>query len=251
MKRKLAASLLAAAIFAGGAALAQAPGTPAGASAGAPAGPPPGGGPGGPGIGMRGPRKPAAVLTNPGPTQCATLGDFLAYVNLPCGESGGLPLPPASADQLEKNKELVLRFYAGDTDTLAANFIQHDPAEPSTRKAWLGFFQYRARTHDSVYKPTMGGKTGYGDTPEDADGKDINYLVAEGDIVVAIRFRWYPWPGGPEPIYQGTFIDVWRVKNGKLVEQWCSATPNDATAEGIVLAKKEGNWFKYKNMNEQ
>ena len=246
MKRILAASLLVASIFAGGASFAQAPGSPAPAAA------PPVPGPGGPaGMRMRGPRKPAAVLTHPGPTECATLADFLAYTNLTCGESGGLPLPPASADQLEKNKELVLRFYAGDMSAIADNFIQHDPAEPSTRAAWVGFFAYRGRTHDSVYKPNVGGPTGYGLTPQDGDGKDINYLVAEGDIVVAIRFRWYPWPNGPEPVYKGTFIDVWRVKDGKLAEQWCSATPNDATADGIALAKKEGKWFKYKNMNEQ
>ncbi len=229
--------ILAAALLATGASLAQ-------------SGPPPGAGPG-PGAGPMPPRKPVAVMTHPGPTSCATIADFLAYVNLPCGESGGLPLPAATPEQLEKNKELALRFYAGDTDVLADQFIQHDPAEPSTKKAWKQFFQYRMRTHDTVYKPTVGGKMGYGDTPVDADGKDINYLVAEGDIVVAIRFRWYPWPNGPEPVYKGLFIDVWRVKDGKLAEQWCSSTPNDATADGIRLAQKEGKWFKYKNFNEQ
>lgn len=198
-----------------------------------------------------GPRKTPAVLTHPGITSCATIADFLAYVDLPCGESGGLPLPPASADQLEKNKELVLRFYAGDRDVLADNFIQHDPAEPSTRQGWSNFMKYRMGAKDTAYGPTLGGKMGYGTTPEDADGKDINYLVAEGDMVVAIRFRWFPWPNGPEPIYKGIFVDVWRVKDGKLAEQWCSATPGDASMSAINRAKQNGDWVKFKNMNEQ
>ena len=201
------------------------------------------------------PRKPAAVLTHPGPTACATIADFLAYVNLPCGESGGLPLPPASAQQLEQNKELVLRFYAGDRAVLADKFIQHDPAEPSSRVAWSEFLGGKLDAKEmaamAARRPHLGGPMGYGVTPVDADGKPINYLIAEGDMVVAIRFRWWAWPNGPVPIYKGTFVDIWRIKDGKLAEQWCSSTPDDAQLPRIEAAMRDGRWVKYKNMNEQ
>ncbi|MFT3905671.1 MAG: hypothetical protein QM718_05145 [Steroidobacteraceae bacterium] len=86
-------------IFGTGAALAQnaAPANAAAEGMGAP----PGMGPGGPG-GSRAPREVPA-RTNPGITQCATIADFLAYKDLPCAQTGGLPLPAATPAQLEKN----------------------------------------------------------------------------------------------------------------------------------------------------
>lgn len=198
-----------------------------------------------------GARKPGEASVHPGITRCAKESDFLAYHDLPCAQSGGLPLPGANSALLEHNKELVLRFYQGDTSVIADQFIQHDPAEPSTRTAWLKFFQYRMRTAGSQKKPDLGGPMGYGKVPVDASGSPVEYLVAEGDMVIAMRFRWWPWENGPEPIYKGLFVDVWRVSHDQLVEQWCSATPEDATASGIALAKQEGAWVKFKNMNEQ
>ncbi|MFT3905670.1 MAG: hypothetical protein QM718_05140 [Steroidobacteraceae bacterium] len=147
----------------------------------------------------------------------------------------------------------MLRFYQGDMEVIADDFIQHDPAEPSTRKAWQEFFGYRMKANQitGTKKPALGGAMGYGVTPVDGNKQDINYLIAEGDIVIAMRFRWWEWPGGPDSVYKGVFADIWRVKNGKLAEQWCTCTPEDATAVGIEMAKKDGKWVKFKNLNEQ
>ena len=244
--RRLALSLGAA--FMVGAAWAQAPApapeVPAAPGTGANPGPP-----AGPGRA----RPTPAALTNPGVTRCATQADFLAYHNLSCPQTGGMPLPAATAAQLEKNKELVLRFYQGDRSVIADNLIQHDPAEPSTRKAWEEFFGYRMKANQANHtsRPNLGGPMGYGVTPVDGNNQDINYLIAEGDIVIALRFRWWDWPGGPEPVYKGVFADIWRIKDGKLAEQWCTGTPEDATATGIEMAKRDGKWVKFKNLNEQ
>lgn len=201
--------------------------------------------------GTRPPRQPSAAQLHPGPTQCATAADFLAYHDLSCAQTGGLPLPKTTDAQREHNKELVLRFYQGDMSVLADQFIQHDPAEPSTKAAWNKFFSYRMRAGGSTKKPELGGPMGYGKVPVDQGGSPVEYLVAEGDIVVAMRFRWWPWEDGPEPIYKGLFVDVWRVDHDQLVEQWCTATPADASPRGIDMAKQEGSWVKFKNMNEQ
>ncbi|MGC3980230.1 MAG: hypothetical protein QM808_03135 [Steroidobacteraceae bacterium] len=214
---------------------------------------PPAGAPGMDAGGMGARQREVYALTTPGVTKCATEADFLAYKDLSCPQTGGFPLPKASAEQLEKNKELVIRFYQGDRSVIADNLIQHDPGEPSTRKAWEEFFSYRMKGNaaSNTKKPELGGPMGYGVTPVDSTGSPVNYLIAEGDMVVALRFRWWEWPGGPEPIFKGVFADIWRVKDGKLAEQWCTCTPEDTSPAGTEMAKKDGKWIKFKNLHEQ
>jgi predicted SnoaL-like aldol condensation-catalyzing enzyme len=167
---------------------------------------------------------------------------FLTNQNLPFAQTNGNWLPPVSAEQLEKNKRLVLRFYGGDRSVLADDFIQHDPGEPSTRVAWTEFMKHRMEGKGP--RPSVGGKPGYGDTARDSRGKPVNSMIAEGDIVVAVRQRDWDWSGGPEPVFKGIFVDIWRVQNDKLAEQWCSCTPSDAAIDLIQRAKDQGYWKK-------
>lgn len=180
---------------------------------------------------------------------------FLERKNMDTPQSTPLPMQETSPEVMERNKQVVLDFYKVISDHRAwtaanrdkyfdPNFVQHDPAEPSTSKAFFDFFA-------SGFGPPKGAKPGamrrpmmLGKTSNDSNGSPVNWEVAEGDIVVVIRHRNWPWPGGPQPVYQGIFVDVWRLKNFKITDQWCSCTPSDANLPKIFAAMKAGDFPK-------
>lgn len=172
-----------------------------------------------------------------------------------------LPLPKVSEAEREHNKQVVLDFYHKVGDTRAwttenlekyfdPDFIQHDAAEPSTAPAYAQFMA--AITGVGSAAPAAGGASppkgpGFkmpGKTPSDANGSPVQWLIADGDLVVAARRRNWDWPGGPEAVYEGVFVDIWRLKDGKITEQWCSCTPDDAHLKLIAEAKTKGFWKK-------
>jgi predicted SnoaL-like aldol condensation-catalyzing enzyme len=152
---------------------------------------------------------------------------------------------------------VVLDFYhkVGDTRDWSeqsllkyfdANFIQHDPSEPSTAKAYAQFMGGLVpRTPAGNGQPRTGGAYPMpGSTPKDANNSPVEWLFADGDIVVAVRRRNWDWPGGPESVFNGIFVDVWRVQHAKITEQWCSCTLADARLKHIAEAKAAGYWKK-------
>lgn len=87
---------------------------------------------------------------------------------------------------------------------IADDFIQHSPAlQPSGKASLLAHFaEPFARLRQS--KPAV---------------KTV-YVGADGDIVTLIRSLPIPEPGGPGRTYEGFIVDVFRVREGKLVEHW-------------------------------
>ena len=181
-----------------------------------------------------------------------TLG-FLQRKNMTTPQSTPLPMPVTSPAEQQRNKQVVLDFYkvisdhrawtAANRDKyFAPDFRQHDPAEPDTSKAFFDYF-------NQMMPPAAGGKPRprmmmVGTTANDSNGSPVNWMVAEGNAVVVIRHRNWPWPNGPQPVYNGIFVDVWLLKDGKITDQWCSCTPADANLPHIFAAMKAGDFPK-------
>jgi len=186
-----------------------------------------------------------------------TLG-FLERKNMTTPQSTPLPVAQTSDAVRAHNKQVVLDFYkvisdhrawtAANRDKyFAPDFVQHDPAEPSTSAAFFNFFS-------TPMGPPGGGPGGapprrrqmmmLGKAAVDSNGSPVNWEIAEGDMVVVVRHRNWAWPGGPEPVYNGIFVDIWRLKDGKITDQWCSCTPADANLTKIFAMKKIGEFPK-------
>lgn len=173
----------------------------------------------------------------------------------------------------DKNKQVVLDFYKIISDKrqwtdenrkkyFADDFIQHDPAEPNTSAAFFEFFRTMgppagaqgaaaAANAGMAGAPPAAGMGGpmkmVGESSDDSNGSPVNWMVAEGDIVMVARHRNWEWKDGPTPVFNGVWVDIWRLENGKIKEQWCSATPLDANVPKINAAIKDGKFPKTKN----
>jgi predicted SnoaL-like aldol condensation-catalyzing enzyme len=174
---------------------------------------------------------------------------FLERRNLDHPQSTPLPMPQSSWEVREHNKQVVLDFYKIISDKRQwttenarkyfwPDFIQHDPADPDTSSAFFAFFN-TMRPPSSAADAAAGGSPPPGPRKQpgnysvDSNGSPLNWMVAEGDIVVVARHRNWDWKDGPAPVYEGVFVDIWRVVDGKLKEQWCTATPADANLAHI------------------
>ncbi len=173
----------------------------------------------------------------------------------------------------EKNKQVVLDFYKIISDKrqwtdenrkkyFADDFIQHDPAEPNTSAAFFEYFRTMgppagAAGMGAPDAPGMAGGDAagmgggpmkmVGESSDDSNGSPVNWMVAEGDIVMVARHRNWEWKDGPTPVFNGVWVDIWRLENGKIKEQWCSATPSDANVPKIKQSLKDGKFPKNKN----
>jgi predicted SnoaL-like aldol condensation-catalyzing enzyme len=163
-------------------------------------------------------------------------------------------VPEVSRATQQKNKQLVLDFYKSVPDKrdwrwasaskyFAEDFIQHDPKEPSGGKAYAAYMgeATKRRTMD-ISRPAGSGGA---EIPRvvDSNNSPINTLFADGPYVIVVRRVNMPWPGGPVPVYGGFFADIWRLSNGRIVEQWCTCRdtdglPNDFVKEMNVVATK-------------
>lgn len=189
----------------------------------------------------------------------AKLG-FLERRNLTVPQDKPLPMPETSKDVRDRNKQLVLDFYKVISDKrqwtdenrkkyFADDFIQHDPAEPNTSAAFFDYFR-------TMRLPSSAASDGApaaeilkmpGAAAMDSNNSPVNWMVAEGDIVVVARHRNWAWKDGPTPVFNGIWVDIWRLENGKIKEQWCSARQEDANLPKILATIKEGQFPKNKN----
>lgn len=207
----------------------------------------------------------ALLLAHVAPASAATEAElkFLERKNLDTPQSKPFKMKQTSEAVREHNKQVVLDFYKVISDKRQwteenarkyfwPDFIQHDPAEPDTSEAFFSFFRNGMGPpapkpgEKAPERPAGGGMKMVGNTSSDSNGSPVNWMVAEGDIVVVVRHRNWEWKDGPEPVYNGIFVDVWRLVDGKIKEQWCSATPADANLAHIKEFQAKGMFPKTK-----
>ncbi len=124
----------------------------------------------------------------------------------------------ASADpRLAANKRLVYDFWrevfeGGHLELaekyLAESYIQHNPRVPTGRAGFVEFFGKLAK-------------------PRPVEARVVTPLVsivAEGDMVLMSFVRDYPDSRDPGKSYTSTWFDLFRVKEGRIVEHWDAAT---------------------------
>jgi predicted SnoaL-like aldol condensation-catalyzing enzyme len=122
----------------------------------------------------------------------------------------------SSNAQLEANKKLVLDFWhavfeAENADAavnfLAADYIQHNPDMPQGCQGFIDVFSAK-------WKHSKHGVT-YQNPPV--------IVLAEGDLVqLVLRFS-LPEPNDPSKTYNGYWFDLFRVRDGLIVEHWDAA----------------------------
>lgn len=129
-----------------------------------------------------------------------------------------------SADpQLHANKQVVYKIIlelleAGHWDKasqyIADDYIQHNPNAKSGLKPVVQYFTEVLKVQPKPIQPKLTMK--------------IAEVVAEGDLVVVTYARTEKDPRDPSREYNTTWFDMWRIKNGKVVEHWDPALLNEA-----------------------
>ena len=116
--------------------------------------------------------------------------------------------------QLAKNKRLVYDMWrtlleARQLDQadkfMAENYIQHNPAVPTGRAAFVDFFS------------RFGGGP---QTLQDRLAAKLVAIVAEGDLVVLSFVREFDNPNKPGEKYTSTWFDMFRIENDLVAEHW-------------------------------
>lgn len=119
-----------------------------------------------------------------------------------------------SSEEIERNKKVVAEHFemvygVGDNlhlidEHMAEDYIQHNPNAGQGREGVKHFFT-------NVFPLPLPEWLGPSGTVE------VNY-IAEGDFVVRQEIRTH-----------GMLVDVFRVKDGKLIEHWDAFRPNPGT----------------------
>jgi len=137
-------------------------------------------------------------------------------VAMPPGDQAALV--DSGPPELAANKRLAYDLYrmvvAGQLDKLDTvasreNWVNHNPNEES---GYDGMIKYLSNV--------FGDKSG--PLPDALPG--MVTIVAENDIVVLVFARTLKHPDNPEETYTSTWFDMFRVKDGKVVEHWDPAT---------------------------
>lgn len=114
---------------------------------------------------------------------------------------------------LAANKRLVYDFWrevfeAGQMDLatkyMAEGYIQHNPMVPTGRAAFIEFFS-RIRKPSAV---------------EPKVKAPLVAVVAEGDLVMLAFAREHADPKDPAARYTTTWFDMFRIRDGRIVEHW-------------------------------
>lgn len=113
--------------------------------------------------------------------------------------------------KLAANKKLVYDFWrevfvGGQVDKvpgyMAESYIQHNPAVPTGREAFIRFVSSRPKAATPATIP------------------NLVTIRAEGDLVILAFKRDLPEPTDASKTYTSTWFDMFRIENGKIAEHW-------------------------------
>jgi predicted SnoaL-like aldol condensation-catalyzing enzyme len=118
----------------------------------------------------------------------------------------------SSDPKLAANKRLVYDFWRTLLEArhveeapkyMAEDYIQHNPNIPTGRKPFVAFFSTLPKQE---LKPQV--------------SRPLVAIVAEGDLVTLAFVHEEEDPRTPGKKYTTTWFDMFRVKDGKIVEHW-------------------------------
>ena len=163
----------------------------------------------------------------------------LAFAQAPAPLVPANPTPGCTATpaELEANKKAALEFFRpGITGQerialIDPGYIQHNPAfVKGGREAGMSDFNYfKSRFGGQGRRGGGRGGRGRGAAagPRPPQGNALEVVTAECDIVTVIHKGYRQDPTAPAGTFYEVFtFDTFRVRNGKLVEHWDSATIN-------------------------
>jgi predicted SnoaL-like aldol condensation-catalyzing enzyme len=133
----------------------------------------------------------------------------------------------SSDPQLADNKKLVYDFWrvvleAGHFDEtekyMAEDYINHNPNGAQGRQGFINFFKTVFKIKTVPVEPTI--------------KRPLVNILAEGDTVLLTFVSEKDNPSKPGEKYTTTWFDMFRIKNGKIVEHWDNDLMDPAKAAG-------------------
>ena len=145
----------------------------------------------------------------------------------------------ATPAQIEANKKAAMAFFAPGADRVALadpSYKQHNPAFiKGGKEAGVSDFEYFKSRFGGPPQGAPGGAAGRGQAtgPQSPAGNPLEIVMAECDLVTIVHKNYRQDPtAAPGTWYEVFTFDVFRVRNGKLVEHWDGAVINPPAAAG-------------------
>jgi predicted SnoaL-like aldol condensation-catalyzing enzyme len=139
----------------------------------------------------------------------------------------------ATPAQLAANKKVAMAFFAPGADRVALadpSYKQHNPAfVKGGREAGVSDFEYFKSRFGGPPQAAPAGGPGRGQAagPQPPTGNPLEIVTAECDLVTIIHKNYRQDPTASAGTWYEVFtFDVFRVRNGKLVEHWDGAVIN-------------------------
>lgn len=141
------------------------------------------------------------------------------------------------------NKALLFQFKPGSTalyESMAPDYYQHNPE-------YLRFGELNGvsgrKTVELMDKLRL-GLTGRRSAPPVPGQPPTNFtyrILAECDFALQVVQSWHPDPLSPGKFYATYMFNLWRMKNGKLLEHWDPDGMPDPVPEYLKVPMKDLN----------
>jgi predicted SnoaL-like aldol condensation-catalyzing enzyme len=144
---------------------------------------------------------------------------MLAYANAALAIDCKTIVPSRATDPkaklAESNKQVVLDFFKvvfdqknaqAATDYLAEDYVQHNPNVPTGRDGFLQYFTQKWKDAKPAKEKT-----------------NPDVVMTQDDLVMLMQKYKKKDPKDDSKTYDAFWFDLFRVKDGKLVEHWDNA----------------------------
>lgn len=144
----------------------------------------------------------------------------------------------ATPAELEANKKVAIEFFRPGVDRVALadpTYKQHNPAfVKGGREAGLSDYEYfKSRFGGPPRQGGPGPGRGQAEGPQPPAGNPLEIVMAECDLVTIVHKNFRQDPTAAAGTWYEVFtFDVFRVRNGKLVEHWDGAVINPPAPAG-------------------